>query len=289
MEKNKIKLALITLAVVVFLSSFVSALAINSVLVDELSPGQEGTIRVELENLLSDDVVDVSLILDFSNTPFIPVGTSEQSIDEIREDDEEIFAYRLKASSTAPPGDYEIPYELKYSINDDDKSRSGTIGVKIASNPDLTFSIETQTPVVNRNGKLTLKIVNKGFSDARFVSIKAVPEGFTILSEDEIYIGNIDSDDFETANFDVRFTSANANLITIVEYLDFSNKKVTQNVEIPLKVYTEEKAIELGIIQKSNTLTYIAIAIVIILIFIIWRAIKKHRRMKRSQRTREER
>ena len=266
---------------------FSSALIVNSVDAPTLAPGQEGTISIELENILSDTVSEVSLQLKFENLPFIPVGTSEQSVDEIDEDDDENFVFRIKASSEITPGDYEIPYTLSYTFDNDDVTRTGSIGISVKANPDLTFSISTEMPVENTQGKITLKLVNKGFYDARFVSVRILPEGFTLLSDNEVYIGTVDSDDFETATFDVIFRK-NSRFKAIVEYKDFDNKLVLTNIDLPLTVHTREKALELGIIEKSNTTFYILIAITVILIFIIWRMIKKRRRLRRSMREKEE-
>ena len=90
----KYKIILSLLAVLIFVN-LSSAVIINSVDVQSLSPGQEGTIRLEIKNILSEDVQSISLVLDFANKPFIPIGTSEQSVDEIQEDDKENFVFNI--------------------------------------------------------------------------------------------------------------------------------------------------------------------------------------------------
>jgi len=277
MKKTFLSLVLLTLAL-----NFSTAIIINSVDTPTLNPGQEGLVSLEVENILNDKAEDVSLKLNFEDLPFIPIGTSEQSVDEIDDDDDENFVFRIKASNDVTPGNYEIPYELTYTIETQEKTKSGTIGLQVASNPELTFSISTENAVKGKQGRITIKIINKGFSDARFVSIRALPEDFTLLSESQEYIGTIDSDDFETASFDVLFKNINTDFTAIVEYKDFDNKRIIKDVSIPVKVYSQEKAIELGIIQPSKTLGYVITVIVIILIIIIWRSIKKRKRMKKS-------
>jgi hypothetical protein len=262
-----------------------SAVVINSVDVQPLSPGQEGQIRIELKNILKDDAQDVTLTLNFQNLPFIPIGTSEQSVDEIKEDDEENFVFVIKASTEIKPGDYGIPYTLAYKINSDEKTKTGAIGVKVTANPDLVFSLDTTNPVINQKGKINLEIVNKGFFSARFVSVRVIPDGFSLLSSDQDYIGDIQSDDFETATFDVLFQNTNARFIAIVQYKDFENKDVIKNVDLPLQVYSQKDAISLGIIQKSQTTTYVLIAVAIVLVIILWRAWSRRKRMKKSMHT----
>ena len=157
--------------------------------------------------------------------------------------------------------------------------------MRVDSQPILTYSSDTENPVEGQKGSVTLKIVNKGFADAKFFSVKVLPDGLTLLSEDEVYIGEVASDDFETATFDVLFNKVNADLTAIVEYKDFDNKLVTETINLPVKVYSKEKALELGIIQPNRVPYYIGGVVLLIILFIIYRSIKKRRRLRRSMQS----
>lgn len=292
--KTVLKILALLVVLVLVLSTFLglaSAVILNSVQVDTLEPGQEGNIRIEIENILSDDVEDLSLGLQFANIPLIPIGTSEQSIDEIEEDEDEDFVFRVKAAPDIVPGDYEIPYVLAYKIQGDDDiiARTGTIGIKVRANPILAYSVMADNPVDGQQGTITLRVVNKGFFDARFVSVRILPEEFTLLSDSEVYIGEVESDDFETASFDVKFTETNPEFRAVVEYINFDNQKVIENVVLPITVYTEERAVELGIIQPNRSVSYLLGAVTVILLIILWRIFRKRARLKRSQRLQERR
>ena len=276
---NKI-LALLALAVLSF--QLASAMTINSVSVDNISPGTEGVIRIEVENTLNELAKDINLNLNFQGLPFIPVGSSSGGVDELKEDDEENFAFRIRASNDVAPGDYQIPYVLTFRINSGPQTREGSIGISVNAQPELSYSADIENPIVGRQSKINLKIVNKGLADARFVSVNLNPSGFTLLSEKEVYIGTVDSDDFETATFEVIFTSEKPKLTATVEYTDFDNSKKLDEVNLPTKVYTQEKAIELGIIQRNNWPIYIGIVVVLMVIWLVWRTIRKGQRMKKS-------
>ena len=280
-----IKIDKIAICMVAFilLISMASAVSIKSLNVDDFSPGSEGTIRVEIENTLQNDLDEVSLSLNLKDLPFTAVGSSEDSIDKLDEDDEEDFLFTIKAANNIKPGDYQIPYIITFLDNNQQKQRSGTIGITVNANPDLTLTIQTEKPIINNQDKITLKIVNKGFADAKFVSVKLVPQGLLILSENEAYIGTIDSDDFETETFDVIYKTQNPIIIVIVEYKDFNNNLIKQNFNLPILVYTQEKALELGLVKKSNTWLYFTIIVVVILLFFVIRAIRKRARLKRTQ------
>lgn len=276
----------LALSLIIFIN-LASAVSIKSAETDTLAPGEEGNIRIELENNLNDDAKDVSLKLEFINLPFNPIDSSEQSIDEISEGDEERFDFTIKASNDIVPGDYKIPYTLTFKINNEQKQNTGTIGVTVKANPELSFSVTTENPIINTQGKIILKIVNKGFADAKFVTVKILPEGFTLLSEKEIYIGTIDSDDFETATLDVIFKTKNSLLNAVIEYKDFDNAVITKNIGLPIQVYTQDEAIELGIAKKSNTPLYIGVVITIILIWILYRIIRKQVRKSKNNKLKE--
>lgn len=264
----------------------VSALNIKTVNVDTLSPGSIGVINIKIENNLDYDAQQVSLILQFTGMPFIPVGSSEDSIAELDEDDTDELIFRVKATNDIAPGDYKIPFILSYNINNAQKQSKGSVGITVKANPVLSFSVSASNPVINQQGKLTLKIINTGFADARFVSLKAIPSpaDYTLLSDSEIYIGKISSDDFETSTFDVIYKSQNAIFIAILEYTDFDNKKITRSINLPMQVYTEEKALELGIIKKNSLPLYIGIVIALIVLWFVYRAIRKRIRRSRSKK-----
>ena len=260
------------------LTSLASAMIIDSVNYGKFNPGEESSLKIRIENNLDRDYKDVSLSLDFSNLPLNVVGSSEFTTD-IDEDDSETFDYVIKASSTASPGDYEIPYTLKFA----NQTKTGKMGVTISGNIDLAFSVSQDMPIINTQDKITLKIVNKGFADAKFASVKINPSGFNLLSENEVYIGNIDSDDFETASFDVLLTSSSAMTNVEIEYRDFDNLLVTKTVTLPLTVYSRERALELGIIKKNNTATYAIVIIVLIILYLIYRSWRKRARRKKAE------
>jgi hypothetical protein len=278
------KKAILTFIILLLAISPASAIIIKSVIVDPVAPGGQGTIRIEVENTLNTDKEDVSISLKFTETPFIPVGKSQETAEEIDEGDEEDFVFRIRTDIDTNPGNYEIPYILEYEDDGDEKTREGTIGIQVQAEPELTFSASTENPVVGRQGQVTLRIINKGLFDARFVTVKVLPEGYTLLSESEAYIGEVESDDFETENFNVVFGKTNPNFRAVVSYRNFDNEEVLQQVDIPLTVYTQERALQLGIIQQSSVGFYVGLVIVIIILIVIWRTVKKRRRLKKSMK-----
>ena len=155
---NKIKKIISALLVLVMLVNFASAITIRSITADAISPNKEGTISVEIKNNLNDTAEDISMVLDFTNLPFNPVGSSEDSISELDEDDTDELIFTVKATNDITPGDYKIPFTLLYTIDNAQKQSKGAIGLTVKANPELSFSLSSSNPIINQQGKLTLKI-----------------------------------------------------------------------------------------------------------------------------------
>jgi hypothetical protein len=119
--------------------------------------------------------------------------------------------------------------------------------------------------------------------DAKFVGVTLIPSGYTLLSEDNYYIGTIDSDDSQNENFEVLFTSQNPTITARVEYKNFDNELVTETINLPLTVYSQEQALKLGIIQANNSGRYILLSAAFIIGWIIIRKIRKKRRLNKAQ------
>lgn len=278
-HNQKILILFALFALRILLSAVIAnAIVISNVDVSSLYPGDETDMTISVENTLDSDVSDASLTLNFEKLPFSSAGSSTYDVDEIEEDDEEIFHFRIRASPNAEPGDFNIPYTLTYDGLETPKT--GTIGIIVSGNVELDFSVSEENPITGEKGKIKFIIVNKGLAEAKFLSVKINPSGYTLLSEEEIYVGTISPDDFETIEMDVIFGSK-PTLNAVIEYKNFENKEVSRTVSLPVKVYTKEKAVALGIAKQNYNLVYALAAAIAIVLIIIYRTIRK--RKKRMQ------
>ena len=86
-------------------------------------PGADAKVSVDIENKESFDIEDISIALQLNEVPFSSIGSSQKEIDDLDEDDNDKVSFTLRASTDAKPGDYNIPYIIKY-VNADDKNES---------------------------------------------------------------------------------------------------------------------------------------------------------------------
>lgn len=269
------KLPLLLLAL--FLISLVNAqIAIKSfdTNLDKVLPGNQIQLRLNLENVGDDDIKNILVKLDLSQVPFAPLkSSSEQVIDEINEDDETTIYFNLIALPNAESQIYKIPVKISY----DDIEKDSLISIEVSAQARLDLLLEEAEVVkVNDQGKVTVKFVNNGLTQIRFlkVTLQESP-AYATLSSNELYIGEVDVDDFETEEFTIIPRIKNPQLAFNLEYRDANNNNFMETKFIQLNVYTLEEAKQLGLVKSNFTGLWIIIIIVVILVIFIYRRIRR--------------
>ncbi len=280
MEKQ-IKILISVFFVLVLTLNLGSAMIVKSVDSTNFQPGSEQEIILKIKNTLSDDATKVYLTLNLEGLPFSVID-SEDNVNTIDSDEVENFNFEIKASNDAQEGDYQIPYTLSYNTNAT-QTKKGTFSLTIEANPELTYSINTDNPVVGSKGKIILNIVNQGLGAAKFVNLLVIPDGYTLLSGKNVYLGTIDSDDSQSESFNVLFNKPNPVLTAQITYKNFDNQLITKIVNLPITVYSKEEALSLGIVKQDNSLFYILSAGLIVGSWIIVRKIRKKKRLNKSR------
>lgn len=289
------KKLIITIMLAIFLASLLlvsmtSALTISHIQTSpsEIKPGEDADIEITLENDEDTDIQDVSVKLDLTNLPFVPSDSSnEETIDEIDEDDSEVFGFRILALSDAASGVYKIPIEISYKLNTEIKQRSGMLSLTINAVPELDVQIEDSTLLKGQQNELILKIINKGLSDVQFLEIEVRDgAGFSVLSPKKTYIGEVASDDFDTAELKIYINENAAGLVSFpvtIKYKDITNKEYEKSYSLQLKTYTKKQAIQLGLIKQSKIGFYVFLIIVVVILYIVYRKLKKARRARKAR------
>jgi hypothetical protein len=277
--QKQTKILFSALFLLVLTLNLTSAMIVKSVDASNFQPGSEQSITVRIENTLNSDATDVSLTFDLTKVPF-SITHVDDNPNEIDKEDTEKFDFKIKATSDAKTGDYSIPYTISYNSN---KTAEGTFVLTVEAEPQLVYSVNIETPVVGSKTKATLKIVNKGLGDAKFVTVTVLPSKYTILSDDNAYIGTISSDDSQTENFDLIFNQQNPTLAIQVEYRKFNNELITETINLPVTVYTPEQALKLNIISKNNTSTYVVLSVLGFIAWMIVRKVRKKKRLNKAQ------
>ncbi len=269
---------------------------------DKIKPGKEATLNIKVKNMADSTMKDISLKLDltysdllssstavtpkesinaFNSLPFAPISSAtEQKIETLKPGEEHIFSYNIIAFSDALPKIYKVPIEINYYDELETRySKKDVIGLIVGTEPDLSVAVEeTDLYAGKKTGSVSIKFVNKGFSEIKFLDVKlGKSKEYEIISADEAYIGNIDSDDYETALFKLYLKGSTKNEKTIelplkIEYRDANNNLYNKELSLSLNILKPEK---LGIKKKSFPL-----AIVVLLALGIAFAYKKRKAKK---------
>ena len=211
--------------------------------------------------------------------PFIPKGSSSsKSISELFAHETSVVEFSLVAYPSADSKLYKIPLTIKYT---DDKgfnyTKSELIGISINTKPELLVTLEnTELNKQVVEGKITINLINKGLNDIKFVTVTLLPteEYDTLSASNIIYVGNIDSDDFETADFKIK-TNNITDKTTIkakIEYRDAFNT-IHESQESILLLLQEPQQ------QKNGIITKIIIGVLIVGIIIYFVLRKKKQRI----------
>ena len=104
-------------------------------------------------------------------------------------------------------------------------------------------------------------------------------EEYKVVSSNQIYIGKIDSDDYDTATFRLFLKSSKEEISIPLKYdfMDGNNKKYSVEKTLILKIHSAK---ELGKGEGGGGLIIIAIIIIICAYLIYWRWYKKRKKRK---------
>lgn len=267
------------------------------VVVDEITapslfvPGESSKVDITLKNLAEASIKDLSVKLDLStetfttasglatkDLPFIPVGSGLEKRSKFLESNQEIsFTYNLQTYSDAESKIYKIPVIIKY------KDQAGTVyttnevlGVTVGAEPDLSIEIdESNLHASNGYGEINLRIVNKGLTNIRFLTARLIEgEGYEMQSMgNQIYVGDVDSDDYETVDFRAKALEENINLNVELEFKDANNKQYTENIIVPVTA-------EAGSTGQGGNIGAVQIIVVLAVIALIVFLIRKRKKKR---------
>ena len=262
-----------------------SALIIDSVSIspDEVSPGDSTRIVLSLKNDADIDIEDVFVNLDLNNLPFAPYKSgADYSFNEIREGKTKGAEFEIVAYDDAKSGIYKIPIKISYKEDSEIKTRESMMSLKINTKPVIEAGIDEGLILKGQENTLSVKVINKGISDSKFLEIElGASSCCTILNQKKVYIGDVDSNDFQSAEFKL-FVKSNAqgniNIPITVRYKDFSNREYTDDLTVSFRAYSRKEANKLGLLPKNNTIYIVIIIIVLIIAFFTYRAIRKRRK-----------
>ena len=209
-------------------------------------------------------------------------------MDELDEGDEDDFKFKLISLPSTRTGIYKIPVEITYEYEDGNETIKGEktelISITVNSEPELRVSLDNSAVLIKgQENTLSIEIVNSGLSDVKFVYLTVSDTaGIKFISEKEQYIGDIDSDDFDSVEYRTVIKKDARNSMTLsvsLSFMDATNKEFIETQNIILRIYSLKEARDLGLVKKPNYTFPIILALIVIGYFL--RRFFKKRKLKK--------
>jgi LPXTG-motif cell wall-anchored protein len=239
-------------------------------------PGQLVTLWVAVQNW-GDDSIDNAYLRVVPEYPFrLPQGNGIEEAGRIAAFGERLVEYDLIVDENAIEGTYAFDVQqcLDATCSKVIRDVEIQISVKTGGSPRIKVGLEdADTFWGGEKGAVTINIVNRGKLDIKFLTLTLLPsEDYEILSPTEIYVGELESDDFETTDFTIFVTEGIGGKDTVyvdlpvkVEYTDSNNHDYSSQAQVKLKIYSQEDLKRFGLMTDSNgSSTYLIVAIVIL-------------------------
>jgi hypothetical protein len=281
-----------------------AVLAINQVKTDQenIVPGTKTKVSFVVENLADNTLVDIKLNLEIltlissatgvtvRELPFTPIGSgNDKTVKRLAPGQTAEIAFDLFTDSTAESKVYKVPYTLTYSDSSGTNfTKQGIVGLLVESEPELSVNIDkTEIYSAGAKGVVEFKLVNKGFSDIKFLDVKlAEGNDFEILSNQEVYIGKLDSDDYETADYTLMVSNTAKDHIILplhVEYRDANGGLYVKDLNLSLKLFSGAELKQRTNGKSSPVVFWIILIVVIVAGVLIYRNIRKNKKKKEQK------
>jgi len=254
-----------------------------NVVPENIAPGNPAEIRIKIENnaYFRLDDVRIKLVLP-SEFKFLN-DVNQVKISRLESKESKDFAFNIIAAPATAEGIYQLSLIAdyvsylgkEYYAVGEDKEDNYTFGVVVKASPEIFAQIEkSEIYKGNDIGLITIKIVNKGIGNAKFVVLELLnSEDYEIISANREYIGDLDSDDFDSVDFRIKLNKEkNTDLLLKIDYKDSLNQQYLMEFSVPLEIRTAK---ELGIATNGTTTIIVIIIIIAVIGYFVYKKFRK--------------
>jgi len=224
-------------------------------------PGQIADLIMTLRNAGRIATKNIDVSIDLEDEAFSTIGHGEKKrINYLAPGETEQISFKLASDTSTEVKVYGIPVMLDYQDErNKDYSDEAKISIVVNAEPELSLTVDaTEFEKKTKPGTVSLKVVNKGVVDLKYVTVKLVrtPDYEILSPSNEEYVGNLDNDDFETVDFIIKPLVENPRLKIALEFKDPYNVDFMQEYGLPLRIITDK---DLG--KEKSPIVWIVLAI----------------------------
>jgi len=232
----------------------------------------------ELKILVSNEAESALRNLKFklNSSTFVTLGSTDEQYVKVLDSGEELeLMFNLISEGDASEVVYNVPLVMSYYDNEgNQETKTVYFGLILMEKPNLIKGIDgSEVFTTGDKGSVSISISNVGVDEVKFVElIMKESDDYKVLSSKHLYLGNIDSDDFETADFDIYLVS-NGRAIPLLfdlKYKDSLNKEYIEEVSLSLDTFSTREAKKLGLKAAGNPVSAYFSFVVLVFVIIFW-------------------
>jgi len=235
---------------------------------EKVRSGTSRTMKFTVENTAKAYFRNIELSLNPGrNTPIVTSGTSGKRINQIAPGEKRNLSFNLNIGQSSENGVYSIPLNLNYE-NEAGASlqKQESTGIVVGGTPNIELGINNEGRInAGSTGTVTLRLVNRGEGTAKFVKIQTQEsQEYEILSGGNVYLGDMNPDDYQTAELEL-YANQSADQATIpveITYQENGEEKTTTQ-QANLNIVTSE---ERGLYSENSGNSILPIAAVILVV-----------------------
>jgi hypothetical protein len=231
-----------------------------------LSPGKSSILNILIENTGKEFVKDLRVQLEPPDEVAFLNDVSNKKTAQLDSGESKMIEFNIIALPDAEEGIYEALLQFDY-VNHigEERHDNYTISFIVKGSPKMFVKIsDSEVYKENKIGDVTITFVNNDVANLKFLTVELMEsEDYEIISSNREYIGDLDSDDFESVDFriSVNDKAGDVMLPLTVSYKDSLNEDYSENFTALLKM---RSAKELGISEGSSW-TWIILLIIILI------------------------
>jgi hypothetical protein len=231
---------------------------------EKAAPGTSNEMALKLRNLADSQLKNIEVGLDVSrnNLPFATAEAATKNLEAVEPGDAIWVNYTLNIDESAENSVYKLPIDISFENEAGTEfTQSTTTGVNVGGKPNLEVGLNTEDAITEGTREITLRLVNQGHGSADFVSLTLEEnDNVEVIGSNNVYIGSMDADDFQTASFRVHISaeqeSVNTNQIEMpvkLEYTDQDGEQV-ENQAVNAELYTRQDLQRYGLSSEGGLL-----------------------------------
>jgi hypothetical protein len=247
-----------------------------------LDPGKNAKVIVKITNFADSFVQDAVVSLDLSSMPFAPINsTAQKRIKIINAGESFMVPFDIVTLGNADSNIYKVPIRVSYKDQSGtDHNTSSFISMVVGTPPDILVLLDKQNVYRSAGtGTVSIKFVNKGVTNAKFMNVQILPnDQVDVISSSSNYIGKLDSDDYSTIDFQIYIKPTSASSVKIplrVDYSDPNNQAYHQNIDLEMKLYSDEELKKFGMVQGNNLVGIVIVIVIVVAGFFLYRRFRK--------------